>query len=151
VRNKLKYYLLAGVHTVLFRMPFIGSVSFHHLLAERQDILIIGNPLGQGHMQFVCHGPLHWSLLFLAASSHHLFLLSPSMPFIKHLIFRLHPFQTSCLLVPELRYFKSGNSEIISSPYYSTWPGAIPIHVTPQRASDYFKQHPHQATSPVFS
>jgi hypothetical protein len=28
------------------------------------------------------------------------------MPFIEHLLFHLHPFQTSCLLVPELPYFR---------------------------------------------
>ncbi|EDR12151.1 uncharacterized protein LACBIDRAFT_323228 [Laccaria bicolor S238N-H82] len=38
-------------------MPFVGSVSFHHPFAVRQDIQIIGNPLGIGHIQFLCIAP----------------------------------------------------------------------------------------------
>jgi hypothetical protein len=38
-------------------MTLVGSVSFHHPLAERHDILIIGNPLGPGHIQFMCLAP----------------------------------------------------------------------------------------------
>lgn len=35
-------------------MPFIGSVSFHHILAARHDIVVVGHPLGLGRLWFLC-------------------------------------------------------------------------------------------------
>jgi hypothetical protein len=57
LRNQLRVSSVCN-HLHLPTMPFVGSVSFHHALATRHDILIIGNPLGPGSIQFVCFAPL---------------------------------------------------------------------------------------------